>query len=153
MAEKCEFIKSDGRRCGAWSQVESVHCFAHDPKLAAKRAAWRKAGGERGPIKNGDPIEARTVEEIQEQLWATLGATWELANSGERTRALVGVLALLLRTLEVGQLEERVAALEMLQRERANGKVKYPDPHAIRGRAGASGVGHAASAPHDGSGG
>jgi len=131
VAEKCTFIKSDGQRCGAWSQRESAFCFAHDPKLAAKRAAWRKAGGERGPIQNGDPIEARTVEEIQEQLWATLGATWELANSEPRTRALVGVLALLLRTLEVGELEERVQALEMLQRDRVNGKVKYAHPRAV----------------------
>jgi len=131
VAEKCTFIKPDGQRCGAWSQRESINCFAHDPKLAAKRAAWRKAGGERGPIKNGDPVEARTVGEVQEQLWATLGATWELKNSGERTRALVGVLALLLRTLEVGELEERVKALEMLQRERSNGKVSYKDWQAV----------------------
>ena len=121
MAEKCTFIKSNGRRCGAWSQRESAFCFAHDPKLAARRAAWRRAGGERGPIKNGDPIEARTVEEIQEQLWATLGSTWQLSNSEPRTRALVGVLALLLRTLEVGELEERVAAIERLLEERQGG--------------------------------
>jgi len=112
MAEKCTFIKPDGQRCKAWSQRESTYCFAHDPKLAAKRAAWRKAGGERGPIRDGAPIEARTVGEVQEQLWAVLGASWELSNSGERTRALVGVLALILKTLEVGELEERVAALE-----------------------------------------
>jgi len=71
------------------------------------------------------------VGEVQEQLWATLGATWELANSEPRTRALVGVLALILKTLEVGELEERVKALEMLQRARSNGKVRYSDPRAV----------------------
>jgi len=121
VAEKCTFIKPNAQRCRAWSGKESTFCFSHDPNLAAKRAAWRKAGGERGPIRNGNPIEARTVKEIQEQLWAVLGASWELKNSGERTRALVGVLALLLRTLEVGELEERVAAIERLLEERQGG--------------------------------
>jgi hypothetical protein len=45
MANKCEFRKKDGRRCGANAQVASGLCVFHDPARAADGRRARTAGG------------------------------------------------------------------------------------------------------------
>jgi hypothetical protein len=44
-ASQCEHVRPDGRRCRARARAHSRYCFAHDPDLAARRAAGRRAGG------------------------------------------------------------------------------------------------------------
>ena len=53
-----------------------------------------------------------SVEDVRQALAALVGETLALSNSVKRNRAAGYLLGLLLRALEVGDLEERVAALE-----------------------------------------
>lgn len=89
-------------------------CWNHDPLKAAAREAARKSGGrlrlvpvgERPTLKNA----ADVLREAEDVLWATKA----LENSARRTTAIVAVLQLALRTIEVGDFADRLDALEKL---------------------------------------
>lgn len=120
MSKKCKRIKDDGDRCGAWAQTDSEYCIAHDPERAAERQAWRKAGGEARATPEGEPVRVETIGEVLEQAWANLGSTWKQANTGERTRGINSTLGLILKAFEVGELAERVEAIEQRLEELKN---------------------------------
>jgi hypothetical protein len=66
----------------------------------------------------GAPTEAprlRSVEAIQQQLETALFDALQLENSNSRSRTLGYLLGFALRALEVGDLEERLAAIEAAQ--------------------------------------
>lgn len=115
--KKCAGKTKKGKACRAFSVKGSKYCQAHDPALAAARAAWRKAGGESRATPEGDPVELMGPEDVRTGLAAVIGSTWKLANTGERSRALISGYLAALRTFEVGELEERVAALEEILQE------------------------------------
>ena len=97
---------------------------AHDPGLAAQRAAWRSAGGRARATPEGNPVELLDVQDVRKGLAAVIGSTWELQNTAERSRALCQLYLGALRTFELGEFTERVAALEQVQKERANDKTE-----------------------------
>jgi len=45
IADRCEFIKSDGTRCQAHPRTGRPYCFAHDPNSRIERDPARRAGG------------------------------------------------------------------------------------------------------------
>lgn len=90
----------------------SEYCQSHDPALAAERAAWRSAGGKHRAIPEGQPEELLTVEDVRSGLSAVIGSTWRLHNASERSRALCSLYLAALKTFEVGELTDRVSALE-----------------------------------------
>ena len=57
-------------------------------------------------------MELLDVEDVRRGLAATIGSTWRLQNTAERSRALCSLYLAALRTFEVSELAERVAALE-----------------------------------------
>ncbi len=60
----------------------------------------------------GAPVELLDAEDVRTGLAAVIGSTWRLQNTAERSRALCSLYLAALRTFEVGELAERVAALE-----------------------------------------
>jgi hypothetical protein len=95
----------------------SPYCYNHAPERAAERAGARRRGGEatRRPKYfdvPGKPGRLRAVAAVQEVLERTLGETRTLANSEGRSRAIFAGLRLALDALEVGETENRLAALE-----------------------------------------
>ncbi len=96
---------------------DSRYCFIHDPKGGAARAKARKRGGRnrRVGLALDPPSKAphlRDVAAIQAQLEAALFNTLRLENSNSRSRTVGYLLGFALKALEVGELEERLSALE-----------------------------------------
>ena len=118
MAKKCEFRKKEGGRCGANAQPGKDSCVFHDPTKAAQVHKARRAGGLRRirpaavlprhtpdhPLRNTTEVSAFLSKSINDVLRGALDP--RVANSA-------GYLAnILLRSLEQGPLEERLARLE-----------------------------------------
>jgi len=130
-AKRCSGVTKSGQGCRSWAVKGSDYCQAHDPGLAAQRAAWRKAGGEARATPEGEPVELLNMQDVRQGLSAVIGSTWKLQNTAERSRALCQLYLGALRTFEVGELEQRVAALEKVQEERQNGRIRYEDRKAV----------------------
>ncbi len=88
MTKKCEFRKKDGERCDANAQAGKDSCVFHDP----------------APLRNTTEVSAFLAKSINQVLRGALDP--RVANSA-------GYLAnVLLRSLEQGPLEIRMARLE-----------------------------------------
>ncbi len=62
------------------------------------------------------------AEDVRKGLAATIGSTWRLQNTAERSRALCSLYLAALRTFELGELAERVSALEARLRGMTDGE-------------------------------
>lgn len=110
---RCAGTNAEGESCGMAPGLGSPWCFAHDPKRGRDRAKARKLGGtNRRAAASGQPVPLRTVGDIQAQLEQAVGDVLELENSARRAHALGSLLTLAMRALEVGELEQRIDALE-----------------------------------------
>jgi hypothetical protein len=128
VAKKCEFRKKNGERCGADAQTGKSLCVFHDPARAADGRRARKAGG----IRRSRAVAALPVDTPDHPLGNTLDVSAFLAGSinqlrrGEldpRVANAVGYLtSVLLRSLEQGPLEERVARIEAALAQSASSK-------------------------------
>jgi hypothetical protein len=118
MTMKCDFRKKDGGRCDANAQAGKDSCVFHDPAKAAEGQRARRAGGLRRsrtaavlpaqtpdhPLRNTTEVSAFLAKSINQVLRGAIDP--RVANSA-------GYLAnVLLRALEQGPLEERMARLE-----------------------------------------
>lgn len=119
---QCRHIKSDGERCKANAARDSDLCFFHDPAKAGERAAARRAGGEKGRaavLPPGTPdASLGSIADVA----AVIGQTINQVRRGEvdpRVANAVGYLAgVLLKALEVGEVERRLEALEEIVNRR-----------------------------------
>jgi hypothetical protein len=117
--KQCQHIKTDGTRCQANAISRSQYCFFHDPRKAKQRAAARKAGGYKkhkmAALSSDTPD--RQLESLAEVV-SLLGETINEVRRGEidpRVSNAVGYLTnVLIKALEQGNLEERLAALEAI---------------------------------------
>jgi hypothetical protein len=119
VGKKCKGKKRDGTPCNAWALTGSDYCFTHDPEKALERAEARKRGGynRRAPEGlRGDPgavpDEIRTIGGVYKILDYTLAGALALENSIARGRLLIALAAEYRAALSVGELEDRVKALE-----------------------------------------
>lgn len=97
--------------------TDSLYCFAHAPERAQDRAKARKQGGNNrqtphAPTGARESVSLRDVPSIQLLLERVTADTLVQENSERRSRAMGSLLAIALRVLEVGGIEERLAALE-----------------------------------------
>jgi hypothetical protein len=97
---------------------ESAYCWSHDPALAAERAAARKRGGTASHSRLTDSlpsqpaVQLRNVTALQSVLEHVVNDELARSPSAQRTRTVVYALTLALKTLEVGEFEQRLTALE-----------------------------------------
>jgi len=113
----CTATTKRGTPCAAPALAGSDFCFTHDPARAQDRAAARKRGGynrrtPKATPDDGARIHLRTVAHVQATLERALADTWAQENSANRTGGIVRIALAALRALEVGELEQRVEALE-----------------------------------------
>lgn len=103
-----------GQPCEMPALEGSSHCFAHAPERAAERAKARKAGGQRNrtPSGEGKPVSLGSVADVLAELEFVYSETMVQANSAQRSRTAAVLLGVALKTLEVGELEGRLAAIE-----------------------------------------
>lgn len=114
----CTGLTRTGERCGAPPMLDGEFCFWHSPEHAEEAAKARSLGGQRrrrestlagayeiGPLNTVGGI--RRVLEI-----VTFDGLGMETNSVARGRLLIAAAQALTKLLEVGELEERLAAVE-----------------------------------------
>lgn len=89
----------------------------HDPKQAAKRAAGRRKGGETHRTPHGAdpaiiPNEINTLDQAKQILIYALSELAPMDNSLQRVRAYLALFDSFVKALEIGEIENRLAALE-----------------------------------------
>ena len=112
-SKRCVGKTLAGKDCRAYAVNGSRYCIAHDPALRAQQAAWRSDGGKARAIQEGKAVELLTVDDVRQGLAAIIGSLWNLHNTNERGRALISAYLAALRTFELIDLAERIAAIEL----------------------------------------
>jgi hypothetical protein len=127
MANKCEFRKKNGERCGADAQTGNSLCVFHDPDKASKGRRARRAGG----ITRSRSAAVLPSDTPDHPLGNTKEVSAFLADSFNQLRrgeldprvanGMGYLTSVLLRSLEQGPVEERLlkieAALNQTRRE------------------------------------
>ena len=118
MASKCQIRKEDGSSCGANAQPTNSLCVFHDPARAIEGQRARQAGG----LSRTRPAAVLAPETPDHPVGTTKDVANLLGDSINRLRRgeldpkvanAMGYLAsVLLRALEQGPIEERLARLE-----------------------------------------
>ena len=113
----CRYRKPDGEACRATPIRDGGLCFWHDPEHAADAAEARRLGGLRRRkekvVEGSYAIEGlENVGQIRRLVEIAVLDTLALENSISRARTLAYLAQTALKTLEVGELEERLLTLE-----------------------------------------
>jgi hypothetical protein len=116
-SRSCEFVMADGSRCRAGPQRERPYCFAHDPERAAEAAEARKLGGLRrrkeGTIALAYDLPGlESVAGIRRLLQIVSTDGLAMDNGVPRLRVLISTAVAATNLLKVGEIEERLAAME-----------------------------------------
>jgi len=114
---RCSFAKPDGEACAMAPLHDRLYCFAHDPERAAEAAEARKLGGLRrrkeGTIAVAYDLPGLdSVAGIRRLLDIVVTDGVGLDNGIPRLRVLISTAVAATNLLKVGELEERLAALE-----------------------------------------
>ena len=114
----CTYLRPDGRPCRATPMRDDPYCFWHAPETAEEAAEARRLGGlHRRKKKTVAAIYGvgglRTIEDLQGLLETAAIETMALENSISRNRAIAGMVATGAKLIETGELEDRIAALEL----------------------------------------
>ena len=121
VAGRCQAQTKRGKPCGAKPAVGKSYCAFHDPARAAAQAQARKRGGHnRQTVKAAGvsgPASLRTSGDVLALLEEVLADTRKQENSAQRSRTLISLALAALKALEVGELEERLEALELACKE------------------------------------
>jgi hypothetical protein len=117
MKPACKGISKGGERCQAKPLRESDFCFWHDPEHAEEADQARKLGGQRRrreKITEGayDLQGLDTIEGIRRYLEVAMSDLMGLENSVARSRTLISGALAAAKLLEVGEMEERMQAVE-----------------------------------------
>ena len=125
--KKCKGKLKNKKPCGA-NAGPSGYCWAHDPKLARKRAQAHKRGGRNSrhsapasPFPDG--ADPETAQGLQSAIATVFKDTWKLENSVSRSRALAYLASVQKAVIEVGELEARIQVLEQAIAKRTNPKL------------------------------
>lgn len=105
----------------------SDFCWAHAPEVAPRRAAARRKGGEQ--TRTPYAVEPSTTERpsladvasIRALLERAVADTLQQPNGAHRSRALAHACTVAMKVHEVGELEERLTALEQRVNEGRTG--------------------------------
>jgi hypothetical protein len=119
LSKACTAIKQSGERCRQVPLRDSDFCFWRDPEHEEEAEQARRLGGQRRrreKITEGayDLDALDTVPGIRRLLEIALLDTLGLENSVARSRVLIAGVLAAAKLLEVGELEERMAAVEVI---------------------------------------
>lgn len=113
---KCRGKRADGDPCHAAVASGSDYCFFHDPDRAEERREAQALGGSRNRMKtlatDAPDVTVGTCEDVVRLLAKTINQV-RRGEIDPRVANAVGYLAnVLIRALEQGEIEARLAALE-----------------------------------------
>lgn len=117
----CTSLRADGRPCKATPLRDEPYCFFHSPETAEEAADARRLGGlHRRKRKSVSTVYGfaglRTIGDNQALLETAVIETLAIENSISRNRALAAMAATGGKLIELGDLAERVTALEAAAR-------------------------------------
>lgn len=117
LARTCSFIKDNGERCQSAPMQDSAFCFWHDPEHAHEATEARRLGGLRRrkerAVQGAYEFEGiASVKDLQRVVEIAIIDTLSMENSMGRSRTLAHLVMVGLKLVEVGDHEERLAALE-----------------------------------------
>lgn len=117
MRRQCIVRLSSGEPCKAPPLHDSQYCLMHSPEHAQEVQEARRLGGLRrkreATVSGAYDFEGlETVAGIRRLIHVAVIDTLGMENSISRNRTLAYLAMVALRTLEVGNMEERIAALE-----------------------------------------
>ncbi len=125
--KQCKATRRDGQACNA-AASDTGFCFTHDAARGKQRAVARRNGG----LKRITPHvadaslvakETRTIKDVMTILDYALQESLVLSNSIQRGRLLVSIAHGYIEALKVGEIEQRLEALEMaLKMRKENSK-------------------------------
>lgn len=117
-SKRCKATNRRGEPCAAYACKDSDYCYWHDPDKAAERKAARRKGGlarhgrSIGVTGDPEPVAISSVADVVRLLEQAVNDVLRLENSIQRARAIGYLAGVIVKALELGELEERVAALE-----------------------------------------
>ncbi len=119
MSRQCNFRLPSGKSCRAAPLRNSEFCRMHSPEYLKEVQEARRLGGLRrkreSTISSAYQFESLdSVNEIRRIVLIAVLDALSLENSMSRARTLAYLAQVALRMLEVGEIEERVSALEEL---------------------------------------
>jgi hypothetical protein len=132
MRRRCVIPRSDGLPCQMAPQHDRPFCFSHDPERAEDAAEARRMGGLRrrkeGTIAVAYNLPGLdTVPGIRRLLDIVVTDGIGLENGIARLRVLISTAVAAMNLLKVGELEERIAALEAVQRNGDSTEDAFPE--------------------------
>ena len=131
---ECQAVKPDGSRCQAAALRGSRFCFFHDPDKASERRAAQAYGGSQNRMKTLDADAPDVKVADCHDVVALVSETINQVRKGQidpRVANAVGYLAnVMIKAIEQGELEGRLADLERLTKARL---AAPPDVFALTG--------------------
>jgi hypothetical protein len=120
---RCKAANDQGEPCGQPPLRDADFCFWHDPDHATEAAEARRLGGLRRKREHAvagayDIAGLEDLPSLRRVLEVAALDLLGLENSIARSRALIAVVQAGTKLLEVGELEERVSAVERVLRQR-----------------------------------
>ncbi len=118
-ARACKALKEGGARCQSPPLLDGDFCLMHSPEHAGEVAEARRLGGLRRrrekAVSGAYDFEGLAdVDQVRRLLEIAALDTLSLENSVARSRTLAYLAQAALKALEVGELAERIDALERL---------------------------------------
>ena len=115
----CQALKENGEPCQQAPLRDSSFCFWHSPDHTKEAAEARRLGGRRrkreGTLSGAYDFDGLdSVPKVRWLLEVAALDTLSLENSVARSRTLAYLAQVALKALEVGELAERIDALERL---------------------------------------
>jgi len=113
----CSGIGNKGERCRAPALRDSAYCVFHDPEHAEVVQQGRIAGGQRRKREAAlatayDFVGMGTILDLLRVLDIATLDTLNLENSVQRNRTLIAAVMAAAKLIEVGEMEERIEAVE-----------------------------------------
>ena len=113
----CKGLKPDGSACAAAPRGDSEFCLWHDPEQVEEAKEARRLGGQRRRrerVVSGafDFDGLGSIPQVRRLVEVAVLDTLGLENSVARNRTLAYLAQTAVKLLEVGELEERLEAIE-----------------------------------------
>jgi hypothetical protein len=130
---RCAYAKATGEACAMAPLHDRPYCFAHDPDGAAEAAEARRLGGLRrrkeGTIAVAYDLPGLdSVAGIRRLLDIVVTDGVGMDNGIPRLRVLISTATAATNLLKVGELEERLSAVEAaVGQTRSNDSAAFPD--------------------------
>lgn len=142
MLVRCAGRQPDGRSCGAWPIRGERFCLWHSPEREEEATEARRLGGlrrkrERTVAGAYDLEGLASVPALRRILEVVAVDTLSLDNGIARSRTLIALVGAAAKLIEVGELEDRVSALEAALADRPVPEAIFPKAEPVQAGAAA----------------